>query len=352
MAEYKNTISKPKPIATLAELRAHLQTALILEHATIPAYLTALYSIKEGSNIEAALVIRSVVVEEMLHLTLAANVLNAVGGRPNINSKGFVPEYPTRLPHSANRFLVNLERFSKDAIEIFMAIEHPAYGKDPLPQPDQYDTIGQFYAAIKVGIDKLCGEHNQNVHSVFTGQLSRQVGAEQYYGSGGKIIVVHDKQSAFAAIDEIVSQGEGSDHGHKIWETPRMKLSVPREQVAHFYRFDEIRQECYYKEGDKPLHPTGDDLQVDWDAVWPIRSNTKSSDFPEGSETRATLDDFNRYYTGFLNTLHAAFNGQPELIASTIPRMYDLKYMVQAIAGIPVEGSDETVGPSWERVAD
>lgn len=65
---------------------------------------------------------------------------------------------------------------------------------------------------------------------------------------------------------------------------------------------------------------------------------------------KPTLDDFNRYYTKFLDILHDAFNGQPELIADTIPRMYDMKYMAQAIASIPISSSDETVGPSWERV--
>ena len=72
------------PITDLESLRHHLQEALEIEHATIPPYLCALYSIPEGSNREAASVIRSVVMEEMLHLTLVANVMNAVGGTPAI----------------------------------------------------------------------------------------------------------------------------------------------------------------------------------------------------------------------------------------------------------------------------
>ncbi len=56
--------------------------AIKLEHATIPPYLTALYSIKPDprkSNHDSYNIIRAVAVEEMLHLTLAANLLNAVG---------------------------------------------------------------------------------------------------------------------------------------------------------------------------------------------------------------------------------------------------------------------------------
>jgi rubrerythrin len=69
-------------IATLESLREHLQWAIELEHSTIPPYLCALYSLDSDRNPEAADVVSSVMVEEMLHLTLAANLRNAVGGRP------------------------------------------------------------------------------------------------------------------------------------------------------------------------------------------------------------------------------------------------------------------------------
>jgi hypothetical protein len=39
-----------------------------------------------------------VVIEEMLHMTIAANVLNAVGGHPAIDRPDFVPNYPEDLP--------------------------------------------------------------------------------------------------------------------------------------------------------------------------------------------------------------------------------------------------------------
>ena len=72
-------------IRTVEDLREHLQWAIELEHSTLPPYLTALYSIKDGHNTEAAEVIQSVFLEEMLHMTLAANILNAVGGAPEID---------------------------------------------------------------------------------------------------------------------------------------------------------------------------------------------------------------------------------------------------------------------------
>src|SRR3954471_24254535 len=94
--------SEPVPvtstgIATIDDLRQHLQWAIELEHATLPPYMTALYSIEEGANPEAVEVIHSVFLEEMLHLTLAANILNAIDGEPQLDRPGFMPTFPTYL---------------------------------------------------------------------------------------------------------------------------------------------------------------------------------------------------------------------------------------------------------------
>ncbi|HYM00674.1 MAG TPA: ferritin-like domain-containing protein, partial [Blastocatellia bacterium] len=78
------------PIRTIKELREHLQSAVELEHSTIPPYLCALYTIVPGTNQDSIDVIRGVVVEEMLHMTLSSNVLNAVGGSPNIDQPKFI----------------------------------------------------------------------------------------------------------------------------------------------------------------------------------------------------------------------------------------------------------------------
>src|SRR2546425_615873 len=101
----KNTIRLHDPeifkrIDSMASLRLHLQVAVELEAATLPPYLCALYSIKDGHNQVAAGIIRSVLIEEMLHLALAANVLNAIGGYVRLNHTFIAPRYPVTLPHS------------------------------------------------------------------------------------------------------------------------------------------------------------------------------------------------------------------------------------------------------------
>ena len=155
---------------TIESLQEHLQAALAVEHATIPPYFTAWISIKDTTNVVAAEIIRSVMLEEMLHLTLAANLLNAVRGEPSLTSHGFVPRYPHRLPFSGDRFQISIERFSKRALETFLAIERPE-GPRARPEAKKFHTIAQFYAAVRDGIDDLCDRLGEK--AVFTGDVAR-----------------------------------------------------------------------------------------------------------------------------------------------------------------------------------
>ena len=113
-------------ISSVESLQQHLQTAIELEHSTLPPYLCALYSLKDGSNEEARAVLQSVALEEMLHLTLAANILNAIGGTPVLDSPRLMPGHPTTLPHSDGSVILSLRPFSREAVEGFMAVERPA----------------------------------------------------------------------------------------------------------------------------------------------------------------------------------------------------------------------------------
>jgi rubrerythrin len=135
-------------ITTIESLREHLQWAIEVEHCTIPPYLAALYSIKAGHNAEAREVVLSVLREEMLHMTLAANMLNAIAGKPQIDKPDFLRRYPLYLPHSSKSFMVPIAKFSREAIEVFLQIERPEGAETPRAD-DRYDTIGQFYRAIE-----------------------------------------------------------------------------------------------------------------------------------------------------------------------------------------------------------
>jgi CDGSH-type Zn-finger protein len=334
------------PVTTLDDLREHLQWAIELEHATLPPYMCALYSIKPGTNAGATEVLTSVFIEEMLHLTLAANVLNAVGGTPVLDKPDFIARYPTYLPHSANAFLVPLVPFSPEAIETFMKIERPE-DKDAPPEAEAYETIGQFYQAIEEGLTMLCETLGEQ--AVFTGDPSRQVTPEIFdYSGSGRVIPVYDLKSALAAIDEIEEQGEGLKHA-EIWDGDRDMFHPEREEVAHYFRFMEILKGRSFQRGDTPESgPTGPVFEVDWSAVYPMRPNPRSQAYRGGSPIVAKVGEFNLLYSDLLRDLHRAFNGEPRRLFRTIPAMQQLKTIAQALMQMPTGDGVTTAGPTFE----
>jgi CDGSH-type Zn-finger protein len=333
-------------ITTLDDLREHLQWAIQLEHSTLPPYLCALYSIKPGTNAAAVDVMTSVFIEEMLHMTLAANLLNAVGGAPVLDRPDFIPRYPAYLPHSNEAFLVSLAPFSPEAIETFMKIERPE-DADAAPEADRYETIGQFYQAIEAGFKSLCETLGEA--AVFCGDRSRQVTPDTFeYRGSGRIIPVYDLASALAAIDEIEEQGEGLKHA-EVWDGDRDMFHPEREEVAHYFRFAEIRQGRSFRRGDTPASgPSGDPLAVDWTAVYPMRPNPRSQDFHGGTPVVAKMAEFNQLYSDLLRDLHRAFNGEADRLFRTIPAMLQLKTVAQQLMQMPSGDHQTTAGPSFE----
>lgn len=329
-----------RPIADLADLRAALQTAIELEHSTIPPYLCALYSIHQGRNLEAAATIESVVMEEMLHMVLAANVLNAIGGEPVIDHPDFVPRYPATLPHSDGRVIVGLRRLSAEAVRTFLRIERPE-PPHAAPRTERYHTIGQFYAGIELGLQVVAAQRD-----IFTGDPARQIaGSGRVYGMAGGALAVVDLDSALAALAVIVDEGEGIDHTIHDGDRPL----GGGELLAHYYRFDEIARGRRYRPSDTPrTGPTGPPLPVDFDAVWPMRPDPRVEDLPPGSELRDLTDELNGIYTGLLRCLHRAFNGEPEQLTAAVGLMWSLRWNAEALMRIPVGTSGETAGPTFQ----
>jgi hypothetical protein len=83
-----------KKLTTIQDAQSLLQTAVGVEFGTLPPYLYALYSIPPGTNAGSSQLIRSVALQEMIHMCLACNILNALGGNPVIQ----VQAYPGPLP--------------------------------------------------------------------------------------------------------------------------------------------------------------------------------------------------------------------------------------------------------------
>jgi Ferritin-like len=327
-------------IENLHDLRTHLQTAVEIEWSTIPPYLCARWSIQDGRNELAAECIEDVVMEEMLHLTLACNVLNAIGGEPQlIPPRAELPSYPGYLPHSADSFLVNLLPFSRDALDTFRSIERPAASSAP-PEPDRYHTIAQFYEAVGEALATIAGEEH-----IFTGPRDRQVDGSFYYGGGGEAFPVTGIESATKALEVIVYEGEGIHQG--IWDGDHDLFGEPGE-LAHYFRFDELYRGRRYVEGDTPrTGPTGEPILLDYGAVLPMRPNPKAADHPAGSELRAMTEECNATYSALLRQLQAAFNGRPSELVAAVHTMLELKYQAIALMHVPV-GDGQTAGPAFE----
>jgi hypothetical protein len=323
-------------IDTLDKLRGHLQTALELEHATIPPYFTTWLSSNEGANFEAARIIRSVMLEEMLHVTLVANLLNAVGGRPNLTNDGFIPQYPHRLPHSGRHFKVSLERLSPEAIETFLNIEQPE-ARHAAAQPGEFTTIGQFYQAIADGFRYLCEKLGDR--QVFSGDPALQLRSEDYYGSG-KLLVVEGCDSALRAVGEIKEQGEGFNY--TVFDRDRAILGEGNE-AAHYFRFKELQLGRRYLPGDTGRSgPSGPAITIDFSAVYPIQSNTRISDYEPGSEIRCSLEQFCDAYRLVLVCLQDAFTGRRGRLVEATARMFDLKNRASALMRTPIEPHSRT----------
>ncbi|HEY4455190.1 MAG TPA: ferritin-like protein [Pseudonocardiaceae bacterium] len=334
-------------IDSLDDLRRHLQWAIELEHATIPPYLCALYSLDLNRNPEAAHVVGSVFTEEMLHLALAANLLNAVGGSPTLDSPELLPPYPHPLPHGDRSVHVNLVPFGPEALEMFLRIEQPASANEP-PQSDDYRTIGQFYAAIEAGFRALCDKLGEA--TMFCGDPARQIGEFHFRTGGGEIMPVRDLKSALVALGEIIEQGEGAARTD-VWDGDRDVFHPEREEVAHFYRFQELRVGRRYRTGDTPQSgPTGEQITVDFDGVLPMRRNPRTTDHPEGSPIRLAQEEFNRTYCRLLRMLEQAFNGEPAKLKASVGMMYTLRAQAIALMQMPTEDGTSTAGPTFEYV--
>jgi hypothetical protein len=319
----------------------YLQKAMELEHSTIPPYLTALFSLMPGYNEEIRKLIHSIVMQEMLHMTIAGNILIAIGGHPQINSPEFIPQYPGPLPMSigGKGFIVGIEAFSKPLVwNTFMVIEEPEH---PIPvkpptlaaKEPEYATIGEFYDAVKRKIRHL-GD------SIFTVGADKQVLS---WFPPDHLFPIVDTESAIRGIDIIVIQGEGT-HSDPF---------QAGDDLAHYYKFEEI----YY--GRKIVKtPTGyacDGSPIPFDStgVYPMTPNPKLSDFKPGTQAHTRVAEFSFAYSSLLNALHTAFNGKPDNINVAIGLMYELKMLAVALMQTPAatDGSTNmTAGPSYVYV--
>lgn len=326
------------------DLFEFLQSAIELEHSTIPPYLTALYSIAPGKNAVVTGIIRSIVVQEMLHMTIAANVLNAIGGAPAINTPGFIPKYPGPLPMMVDDDLqVGLEKLSAQLVEkTFMRIEEPEnprhFPSAALAAAQKFPTIGSFYDAIIAKIKELAKQKN-----IFTGDAKRQVVDNDWFPPD-QLFAVTDVGTAVRALTVIKEQGEG---------TATDPLEAGGEP-AHYYAFEEIiRGRRLVKDPKAPegYSFSGAPVPFDPSAVIDIVSNSKAEMYKPGSLARSGVDQANATYSNLLNALHDTFNGSPSRLDAALGLMSEFRLVVlEKVVIVKDDASGKFAAPAFQYV--
>lgn len=328
----------------IAEVHRLLQAALELELFTIPPYLTALYSIREGTNGESAHIIQGVAMEEMLHMALVANVLNAIGGTPCLSTdeggRLIRRRYPSEAPHVDLGLEVSLQRFCPEAIKVFQKIEEP----ESWERPDgaAFSSIGQFYEFLLDRLIAACAELGEK--KVFSGDSARQIRRDEYYyGAGGCVLPVHSLADAKDVLGQVAQQGEGRRASNLSGNSER--FGQPKE-VAHYFRFEQILERRYYdRDDDIGLAPSGPELRVEWNAVHPMHANPDlTATEPEG--IASLFADFEIRYQALLNHIHCGLNGRPEALALAVVEMHSLRHLSAALMKID-RGDGSTHGPPF-----
>lgn len=288
---------------------AALNGAVLLEFATIPPYLTALWTIKDERH-PLANSLRNILQEEMLHLALVCNMLVSIGGEPQISSAA--PTYPGKLPLDVHpELIVPLGRFSQRMLKVFMEIERPK----EIP-PDEADgdkdgedhpefTIGQLYGEILASFRQLDPEFSQD----------RQVTGPLAW------IPILSLEDVEKAIEIIERQGEGS-------------TGQPEERrgyLAHYWRFAEMHRLQRMEKGADGKWSFGAAIPFDFDAdVWPV------GDVPAGGyqldgtsepEAHHLLHQFNIHYSKLLDYLQATWSGPAgqAMILMALEEMFELE---------------------------
>ena len=246
-------INKPIDLAVndREELIYLLTEAAEFEHTVMCTYLYAQWSLKrdagEGVSAEELAAIdrwresmRSVAMEEMLHLALVNNLLAAIGAAPHF----WRPDFPVARGYFPAEIDFHLAPFNEQSIDHFVFLERPEgidiqdgrgfvhESRYPrvicaellTPTPREYHSQGHLYHGIAQAIRNLAEQLGES--ALFAGHGEAQLGSAEFPLPG--LFKVSCVDSAMEAIEEIVRQGEGAP-AHR--------------DDSHYARFVAIRDE-------------------------------------------------------------------------------------------------------------
>lgn len=329
---------------TLADVQAMVQTAIDLEFSTLPPYLYAKMSILPGTNAAAMERLDMIVEQEMIHMCLACNIMNAIGGEVHINP----PRYPGPLPGGVDgSAIIGLLPFSPTAMKQGMGIEEPVTPLEPPgggqptppPPPSGQVTIGEYYGLLDQALSKL------DADLWIAGR--NQITDSQFFS--GQLFAVNNYDEAHKAITQIVSEGEGTPVDPDRTGSP---LDFSNE-LAHYYRFEEIfLNQVLTKDPNNPANPSGyrwgEPLGVDWTKVYPAIPNPQTHNFStEPPAAQIAQSDCNAAYSAMVDALTAAFQGAPAGLGAAVGAMFKLRMAAMKALTTPLADGRSVAGPAF-----
>ena len=309
----------------LAWLQESLQVAVELELSTLPPYLCGYWSCQDSGSAAAQLIL-SVIMQEMFHMGLAANILTSIGGTPSINTK--VPVYPGPLPGGVMPDLtVYLGGLTEAYIgNVYMTIEYPETG--PITAPPQQETIGQFYDAISVALAQVAPPFSGN------DQMAATIGEN----SLTPVLNLADAQNAISTIKE---QGEGTS------TSPDDGAGT---ELAHYYRFGEIYNGAELVLVNGKWQYTG--TPVPFPSTYPMAAVPKGGWPNPPSNVTALLQQFDGAFSSIIDLLQAAWqNGSQTDLDKAIGEMFSLSGPAIQLMQIPLSGGGGNYGPDFVYTA-
>jgi hypothetical protein len=286
-------------ITTVEQLVNHLRQAAYLEMSTIPMYLYAAFSVasKGYSQWDPGMgsfrLIRSVVVEEMLHLSLVRNLLVALGAKDKAKfyDPAFIPKYPSLMLHRYPDLMLHLDRCSPElARNVFMEFERPKAKPGEKPKKKgQYLTIGQFYRAVGKGLEKLDKKLGKKLWA-HNDPSVQYVAAYWNKDGGGEPVLVRDLKSAQDALKIIIEQGEGIDPDKPTVPIDPLKPIPGLDELPHYTKFKRIADE---------VEKLG--------SIWVVPRDPKAADYQHDEAVSSINELFNAVYCYVLHMLDVIY---------------------------------------------
>lgn len=330
---------------TLVYVRALMQQAIEVEHSTVPLYLSAYWSIENASS-EIAQTVHGVVIEEMLHMTIAANVLNAIGGAPMIDAPGFIPAFPLVLP--LTNVSVDIAPLSEQTLRNFMLIEG-------VTNADK--SIGAAYSYVLSLLEALCAEYGEA--AIFTGDPALQVAAATFSQPPQTANTIMGLSDTVTALLGVAEQGGGCPAAgqEELW--PEVSnISSTRGPLggthSHWARFASAHAGRAWRPTDPASGgPTGPRIAA-IGAVRQFALNPRVDDYPAGTEANTRAAAFAGLYCSLLVQLHDVFNGAPGTYYDTLAAMHTMSASATAVLNTadPRKGvaPGTVVGTPWEYI--